>query len=353
MEKRKLKKGKLFVALLAVVAIALVTLEVGSLLHFDWGYHLDLNFFPSNPFVMPKIKIVDPDSDERPIAVMINTHNQAVPNHSGLQDAYLVYEIITEGGITRMMALFKGKNTERIGSVRSSRHYYLDYVLENDAIYAHFGFSERAKNDIYSLGIANVNGLYDSGFWRDFDLDVDYEHTAYTSIEGIKNVAEYRGYRMTSDKKLLLNYQVARVKMQDLEGVIPADHVSINYSSYRTTSYEYNPETKRYERYVNGEPHTDGITKEQYTTKNIITYQIYNYSFDNYGRQDLKNIGTGSGYYITEGYAVPIKWEKNSRSEQTKYMYLDGTELKVNDGNTFIQIQPEGRSLEITGNTTE
>ena len=42
---------------------------------------------------------------------------------------------------------------------------------------------------------------------------------------------------------------------------------------------------------------------------------------------------------------IPIKWKKDSRSSQTKYTYEDGTELKVNDGNTFIQIVPSSGSI--------
>src|SRR5574344_1440904 len=66
--------------------------------------------------------IADKDSTSRPFAVMINNHPTARPLQSGLQDAYLVYEMLVEGGITRMMALFKDQTTSRIGSVRSARH---------------------------------------------------------------------------------------------------------------------------------------------------------------------------------------------------------------------------------------
>ena len=77
---------------------------------------------------------------DRPIAVMLDNHNEAWPQ-AGLQEAYLVYEIIVEGGETRLMALFKGANLEKIGPVRSARHYFLDYAMEHDAIYTHFGES--------------------------------------------------------------------------------------------------------------------------------------------------------------------------------------------------------------------
>ena len=88
--------------------------------------------------------------NDRPIAVMIDNHKDAWPQ-AGLQDAYMVYEIVVEGGETRLMALFKGVNVDKIGPVRSARHYFLDYAMENDAIYVHFGQSPQAESDIKKI----------------------------------------------------------------------------------------------------------------------------------------------------------------------------------------------------------
>lgn len=290
-----------------------------------------------------KITIIDANSNSRPIAVMINNLNVARNYHSGLQDAYLVYEIIVEGGITRMMALFKDKDTARIGSVRSSRHYYLDYALENDAIYVHFGWSPQAQSDIPKLGINNINGLYDSAFWRDTSLNVAYEHTAFTNIEKIKKDVVNKGYRLTSDKETLLNYTAEEVDLTKYNDSVTASSIDIKYSNYLTTSYVYNSNEKVYYRSVNNKAHTDYVTKKQYTAKNIIIAYVSNsnISGDSKGRQELNNIGTGTGFYITNGACIPITWEKKSRNDQTVYKYKDGNEINVSDGNTYIQIAPK------------
>lgn len=289
----------------------------------------------------PKLQIVDKNSDSRIIAVMINNHNQARPNHAGLQDAFIMYEAIVEGGITRMMALYKDADTAKIGSVRSSRPYYLDYVLENDAIYVHYGYSDQAKADIATLGINNINGLYDEdAFWRDTSLNIDYEHKAFTNIEKINSLIKKKGYRTTSDKKLLLNYSIDNIDLSSKEDAVVANAINIPYSYYMTVRYAYDATNNYYLRYANSVAHTDAVTGLQYHFKNIIVINVENYSLDSYGRQALNNIGTGTGYYITNGYAVPITWEKTSRGSQTIYKYSNGNEIDVNDGNTFIQIQP-------------
>ena len=107
------------------------------------------------PLVVQEKKVQIFSGTDRPIAVMIDNHSGAWPQ-ANLNKAYMVYEIIVEGGETRLMALFKGQDLDKIGPIRSSRHYFLDYVLENDAIYVHHGWSPQAQSDISTLGVNNI-----------------------------------------------------------------------------------------------------------------------------------------------------------------------------------------------------
>lgn len=298
--------------------------------------------------VEPSLQIVDENSKTRPIAVMIDNSDAARGNHVGLQDAYITYEVITEGGITRIMALFKDKDVDLIGPVRSSRHYFLDYAMENDAIYAHFGWSDRAKNDIYALDIDNLNGITNavSSYWRDENFYAP--HNVYTKISNLKESAESKKYSLKTEDKLLLPYSVKNVSLEQEENKVVANNIDILYSYYHETNYTYSTDTKEYYRSMNGKAHTDYKTKEQYHVKNIIVMKVKNYSFDSYGRQDLENVGSGEGYYITNGYAIPIIWKKNSREDKTIYTKINGEEIKVNDGTTAIQIQPIEQEISIT-----
>ena len=301
----------------------------------------------NNNVLEDKVNIVNVDSKSRPYAIMINNISTARPLQSGLQDAYLMYEMIVEGGITRYLALFMDKDTERIGSIRSARHYYLDYALENDAIYVHHGQSPQAKSDFSILnGRIEVNETKTG--WRDKTLNVSSEHTLFTSIEklnsGLKNI------RTERNGDLLFEYSAKEIDIANKTNAKKADKVDIVYSKKTTSSYEYDEENKVYKRYVNNKEHVDYVTKEQYTFKNIITYQVKNttISGDTSGRQNLDNIGSGKGYYITNGYATEINWKKECRKCQTVYTYLDGSKVVLNDGNTFIQIQPKGEKLTIS-----
>ena len=349
--KKKLKKKNIII--LFVIAILLIAGIATTVILLTKDKPVEGNNSkkeePNNP-EEPAVQVVDLNSKSRPYAVMINNIGAARPYHTGLQDAYLVYEIVVEGGITRYLALFKDKTNEVVGNVRSARHYYIDYVLENDAYYVHWGWSPQAESDIASLDIDNLNGLtYGSPyFFRQNISGVNIEHRAFTNLKELANLVDKLGYRKETNKDLLLNYSATSVELP--ESATEATNIDLKYSSSSTTNYVYDSEAKVYKQFVNNKEHTDYETKEQYTVKNIIAYLVGNTSIagDNKGRQDLDNIGSGKGYFITEGKAVPITWEKTSRSSQTIYRYEDGTEITVNDGNTWIHLVPTSGNISIS-----
>ena len=62
---------------------------------------------------------------------------------------------------------------------------------------------------------------------------------------------------------------------------------------------------------------------------------------------NLATVGKGEGYYITNGYAVPIKWSKADRRSKTVYTYEDGTEIEVSDGRTYIEVSDVSMNVNI------
>lgn len=293
--------------------------------------------------------------DDRPIAFMIDNHIDAMPQ-AGLEQADLVYEIIVEGGETRLMMLMKNKDVEKIGPLRSARHYYLDYALENDAIYVHYGQSPQAKSDIKTLAISDINGINESetSFWRDNSKYAP--HNAVSSIKNIKAIIKREDFRTTTNKGNVLNYVAEEVELGDekqldvdenttdveenKETAKTAKTVTIPYSTYNTVKYTYDEDTKTYKRYSRDKEQKDWNTNKAISVKNIIITKCKNWSIDSYGRQTIDNVKTLDGYYITNGKYIPIKCEKKTRSGKTVYKDLSGKEIEVNDGKTFIQICP-------------
>lgn len=298
-----------------------------------------------------KVDIIDINSKTRPYAIAVNNTAVAVKVQEGLNKAYLVYEIPTEGNTSRVLALYKDIDQDlTIGTIRSARHNFVDFALESDAILCCFGWSHYAERDMKAGSIDYIQGLYGGPYWRNNPENLAKEHTAYTSIAKLDKTVKSKKMDTTSDDTILLNYNVSDVDLSSANNVKVANTVTIPYgSSYYKSSFKYDAETKMYTRYQKGDKCIDYKTKEAITTKNIIVQKLsYSMCDDNY-YWDLDTIGSGEGYYITNGYAVPIKWSKASRSAKTKYTYKSGTvidgqdvggkEISVSDGRTWIEVQ--------------
>ena len=343
------KKKKIMLSLLGIVAVliaifSVVLLNANSV---DEPSNNDNNNEEQEVEKEPEptLQILDLDNKQRPIAVMIDNNVRARP-HSGLQDAFVVYEVIVEGGQTRLMALFHDKDTSIVGPVRSTRHYFIDYVLEHDAIFAHFGGSPQAYTDLGRLNVANIDGMVVSGtYYRDSSRRAP--HNAYTTMENLKTRIGNSNFRVNMSNDHVLNYSIEQIDLQNIEGVQESLTPTFRYSSSHTSSYVYDPENKVYIRSMNGNGHNDRETGDTYTFKNIIGIYVDNFGLDGTGRQDLRTVTSGEGFFITEGYAVPINFEKSARSSQTNFTLKDGTPLEINDGNTFIQVFPKGRTISL------
>jgi hypothetical protein len=292
--------------------------------------------YPTVKSPLTGLQIPDNLEGQRIIAIMVENEHSSRPQ-SGLDKACVVYEALAEGGITRFLALYLDESSEEIGPVRSSRPYFIDWAMEYDSVYVHYGASPHAYTDLGKLKIASIDGIYDNNtFWRDKTRKAP--HNAYTSINKILASALQRKFRETS------NFTGIDCRDQDtaLHGE-QLEEFSLTYFKDYKVSYSYDAEKKIYLRYINGKPHTDRVTGDTLGAKNIILQFVDTgvIPTDKEGRLILKTVGSGKGYYISNGEYVNIQWKKDSREAQTEYTVEDGGELKISPGNTWIQILPQ------------
>ncbi len=294
------------------------------------------------------VDIIDINSKTRPLAIVVNNTPVAVKVEEGLNKAYIIYELPTEGFTSRLIALFKDVKELNVGTIRSARHNFIDFSYESDAIFVSYGWSHYAEDELKKNVIDYVQGIKSEGsMWRDNKEKLATEHTVYLNTDKVYDYAKNKkGYSLESSNTILLNYNVKDTDLSTIEGAIETKKITLPYGNI-TTVFEYDEENKMYTRVVNGVVTKDHETKEVFTTKNIIVQKV-NYSImpDRY-YWDLKTVGSGDGYYITNGYSIPIKWSKESRKSKTKYTYLDGSEISVSDGRTYIEVHTNKKSVTI------
>lgn len=354
-------KKKIIVAIIVVsviLAIVGVVIAINSNSNkTDLANEENKNNATDNAEPKGEVDIVDINSKTRPYALSVNNTPVAVKVQEGLNKAYMVYQIPTEGYTSRLIALYKDAEEDLVvGTIRSLRHNMIDFALESDAIMGYFGTGIYGQRDIETGIIDNLDGMYGAPFYRNNPEKLASEHTAYTSMKKIKDAVNKKKYRTTSDNSILLNYNPEDTELSSASNVQVAKNVHVPYGGSSST-FKYDESTKMYTRYADGNKCVDHKTKEDVTTKNIVVQKIeYTMCDDNYCL-DLKTVGSGEGYFITNGYAVPISWSKSSRTSKTKYTYKQGTkidgkdvggkEIEVSDGRTWITVQTTKQKLTI------
>lgn len=279
----------------------------------------------------------------RPYAIQFSNF-KTVRNQWGISQADIVYEAIVEGGITRLLAIGENYTGDRIGSVRSSRHYFASIADEYDAIYVHYGKTKYAKSKLAELGIGNLDGETGIGttvFYRDNKMKAP--HNAFTSLKGILAGIEKKGYE-TKHSSDYEGHYTFYTEDTELTSTTIANKVTVDFSYYVEPYFIYNSEDKLYYGYQFGEEHKDSNNDKQLTFKNIIIQFVKQRAIDknDYQTIDFED-ASGSGYYISNGKKVDITWKKNEKNKWMRYYDESGNELTINPGKTYIAMFPNNR----------
>lgn len=276
----------------------------------------------------------------RPITVMVNNLKPAIPQ-AGVEKADIMYEVLVEGGITRMMGVYTDySDLDKIGPIRSARHYYVKLANEYDSIYVHVGHSTYAVTELAESGIDHIDGTEGIGnvfTYRTSDRKAP--HNCYASTDGILKAFEQCGFTLTHSTSYDSTKFAFNSEDTALSDGSTANKITTAFNKSRQPWFEYNAEDKLYYRYEYDEPQIDEITGNQLTYKNVIiqfaTHSVLDTEKD---LQEIKLTGTGEGFYATDGKIIPITWEKQTDKTVTKYYTLDGEQLQMNPGKTWITI---------------
>jgi len=287
-------------------------------------------------------------SARRPFAFMLNNLKIALPQ-AGIGSADLIYEAVVEGGITRIMAVYEDvPDIAEIGSVRSSRHYFLDMAQGLDAIYIHAGGSNYAYAAIKSRGITNIDGVNGSDyiFYRNASRrkTAGYEHSLMALPSKIPEYVEMKKLRTEHKDGYECNMVFTDEPQPDGES---AESVTVKFSSTKNTSFEYDSENQIYLASQNGSKYVDALDGEQVSVKNIVIVyaEVYQIAGDTAGRMDTILTGSGKGYFACEGKYVPITWSKDTYSSQFVFKLKDGTTLNFGRGVSYFGIVADGNTV--------
>ena len=279
--------------------------------------------------------------DQRPLAVMVDNEKTALP-HYGLTQADIVYEMMNStknGQITRFMVMVKDYDSiDQLGSIRSVRPTNFMIAPEWNAIVCHDGgpfyintFLENPYVDHFSGTFSRV----DNGKPREFteymlpgDMDKNFNNS---SVD--RNYNEYAPtephFQFASESNPVdLSEETGSTACTLVDLPFPHNGSELNYDEASGTYL--------YSEY--GSAHVDpGNGNQQLAFKNVILQQMSYSELDSNGYMVWNCLATGmGGYYITNGQAIPITWSKISDTDRTIYYDMEGNEITINTGKSYI-----------------
>lgn len=289
------------------------------------------------------------ESGRRPYAFVIDNHKDAAKYQSGLADADIIFEYEVEARITRLLALYNNpQNTPKIGPVRSARPVSLNIAMGFDAVYIHAGASTEAYSDLRKYSYMHIDAdtsvtSYDKSLWGSTAI----EHSLFANGDkAVKKIDDFA--RQGKRIKLKEGYQTPLFFNEDnteLSGS-PATKITIKYITYQPY-YVYDSGTGTYTRhgYKEADAKTDKLAFE-----NIIVLFVANKdSNDSQHHRIFSDIGTGGGYYVTNGKYIEITWSKAKADAPLKLFTKQGEPLKINKGKTFISYVNGAGDCQISG----
>lgn len=296
--------------------------------------------------------------ERRPLGVMVENHLDARPP-IGLSRSDVIYEAVAEGGITRFLAIYLCQDAGDIAPVRSARTYFLDWVLEYDAAYAHVGGANTpgpadALGQIRQYGIKDMDqfGLGFPTFWRGTDKLAP--HNVHSTTKKLWESAKERGAGVKDEEGVRWdeNFQVWQFK-DDATHQSRGDQKPIvvpfwSQSPDYTVTWQYDKTASVYRRFHGDTPQTDPNTGEHLSAKVVIVqFQVETMANDGYpdGHLLYKTTGSGNALIFMDGQAIVGKWVKEQRTSRTKFLNAKGQELELNRGQIWIQTVPAGNDV--------
>ena len=287
------------------------------------------------------LPIDDSIIEQRPIAVMVDNEKIAL-NHFGTGEADIVYEMVNStanGRVTRLMCIYKDwANIKQTGSIRSIRTTNSPLAAEYNAIMIHDGgpfyinaYLANPWADHLSGGFARIKNGKRTEFTEYVTASVLNSKIAKSKIS-----RTYNAYQPARRAHFLFNPTEAL-----LQGGTPANVVNLSGSFIHNRSkLYYNPATMTYDYYDYDMIHVDGEDAQVLTFKNVILQCVPLTQLDANGYMNYETVGSGQGFYMTDGAVVPISWRKDNMTAPTRYFNAQGQEILLNKGKTYIGLIP-------------
>lgn len=280
---------------------------------------------------------------KKPVAVMINNINgggsqNAQEVQTGVGEADMVFETLVEGGITRLLAVYSDiSKVGQIGTIRSARISYAQIVAGLDAYYVHCLADNKYCSKSYrdGLGISDLDlGANASSLGKRISNGKATEHTLYTYGDKIAEFIKNKNQKIKDSAKNVYKFNDEDSPEQFSSS---AKNIAVKFSDFQTTYLRYNFDDRMYIRGNKTANLLDYSSGKKEKFKNVLVLFTNVHSLSD-GYHMKSELDSGTGYYFSEASYKEIKWSKGGEKNPLKLFNTDGSDLKLNAGNSYICI---------------
>ncbi len=261
----------------------------------------------------------------------------------GINSADVVYETITEGGITRFNCIFHSKVPATVGPVRSARLSDLWVVPQYDALFFFSGASSSVNARVRSAGLPDLSE--DAGvsrpYWRSRERSAPHN----LMLDTVKARAEAKARGLATTARL----EPLAFDRRSLESTPAVARIDIPFSPASSVTWVYDAASGTYLRSNNGREHRDGETGQQVRADNVVVMWVrYRpVSRDKVGSTtyDIELGGKGRVSIFRDGTRFDGEWRAGPDAPPV-FRAKDGTPLKLAVGRTWFEVIPlDGRVI--------
>jgi hypothetical protein len=307
------------------------------------------NYFPPNINPLSGL-VVDPALlERRPLAIKITNFPRRVRPQSGISLADIVYEYYIEGGLTRFIAIFYGKDAEQVGPIRSGRFFDEHIVRMYNAIFAFASADKRVLETWLESDLVSRLVIPRScpPMCRD-KANPDYNNLyTDTSLLG----AYALGQGTDNDR-----YDLSGMRFQSIipwGGDLGMD-IYVRYSRFDYNNWKYDAGSGSYVRYQetrddpdgnseNYEPMFDRLTGQPVATSNVVLIMVPHEEYLKSGDTEIFQLnltGFGPAYIFRDGRSYKGTWARVAEDKPLALLRAErgGGAFPLKPGSTFIQV---------------
>jgi len=293
-------------------------------------------------------------TDRRPLVVKIDNAPAARP-HYGLAQADMVFEILVEGFVTRLAAVFQSQDPQTIGAVRSARLADRSLTPMFDGALVYSGTSAYAwsliSQDAARGKYIELSADHAGGYYRVSFRDAPYN--LFTSAQNMRQQLAAMG-RQGPAKVPAWGFLASAEHPATVAGMAGATEAAAITIPYREDSslvtYKYDDKTRTYERFQNSAGKAvremDALTKTPVNAANVVVVHTEIWEVpeitDAAGSHahDMRLLGKGSATVFRDGLRQEATWSRARETDPFTFTNAAGQQILLSAGQTWVHVIP-------------